>query len=287
MQMLYNDLKYYLSDSGEYLLFIDDANQITQLDYVLDYVITPPEGINVKIIMTVRDYAKDRVKQVIYNKIIPKEEEIGLLNDDIIKEILNKNLGIKNNQYLDQIARISKGNARLAVLAGRVALKNGLASIYNTVDIFKYYYGQIIEKEFFDRNKIIAAFVITILGPFEYKSNEVAIKILENNGISEDEFYGLCHELNNSEIIDLYMDKAVKISDQSMGDYLLYYVLIEKRYVILADIIKDLFKEYRHKLIYSLNTIIRLFNNEECLNYIEYQVNNVWNTIEDDNEKFE
>lgn len=269
-QMLYNDLKYYLSDSGEYLLFIDDANQITQLDYVLDYVITPPEGINVKIIMTVRDYAKDRVKQVIYNKIIPKEEEIGLLNDDIIKEILNKNLGIKNNQYLDQIARISKGNARLAVLAGRVALKNGLASIYNTVDIFKYYYGQIIEKEFFDRNKIIAAFVITILGPFEYKSNEVAIKILENNGISEDEFYGLCHELNNSEIIDLYMDKAVKISDQSMGDYLLYYVLIEKRYVILADIIKDLFKEYRHKLIYSLNTIIRLFNNEECLNYIVF-----------------
>lgn len=286
-QMLYNDLKYYLSDSGEYLLFIDDANQITQLEYVLDYVITPPEGINVKIIMTVRDYAKDRVKQVIYNKIIPKEEEIGLLNDDIIKEILNKNLGIKNNQYLDQIARISKGNARLAVLAGRVALKNGLASIYNTVDIFKYYYGQIIEKEFFDRNKIIAAFVITLLGPFEYKSNEVAIKILENNGISEDEFYELCHELNNSEIIDLYMDKAVKISDQSMGDYLLYYVLIEKRYVILADIIKDLFKEYRRKLIYSLNTIIRLFNNKECLNYIEYQVNNVWNTIEDDNEKFE
>lgn len=286
-QMLYNDLKYYLSDSGEYLLFIDDANQTTQLEHVLDYVITPPEGINVRIIMTIRDYAKDRVKQVIYNKIIPQEEEIGVLNDDIIKEILSKNLGIKNNKYLDQIARISKGNARLAVLAGRIALKNGLASIYNSVDIFKYYYGQIIEKEFFGRNKIISAFLITLLGPFEYKSNEIAIKILKNNGIDEDEFYELCYELNNSEIVDLYMDKVVKISDQSMGDYLLYYVLIEKRYIVLADIIKDLFKKYRRKLIYSLNTIIRLFNNKECLNYIEDQVNNVWNTIEDENEKFE
>lgn len=286
-QMLYNDLKYYLSDQGDYLLFIDDANQTTQLEYVLDYVITPPEGMNVKIIMTVRDYAKDRVKKLVYNKTTPKEVEIGTLNDEAIKEILSNNLRIKNNKYLDQIARISKGNARLAVLAGKIALKNGLLSIYNSVDIFRYYYGAIIEKEFFDRKKIIAAFVITLLGPFEYKSNKIAIKILKNNGINEDEFYELCYELNNSEIIDLYMDKAVKISDQSMGDYLLYYVLIEKRYVILADVIKNLFKQYRRKLIYSLNTIVRLFNNKECLNYIEYQVNNVWNTIEDDNEKFE
>lgn len=286
-QMLYNDLKFYLSDSGEYLLFIDDANQTTQLDHALDYVITPPEGINVRIIMTIRDYAKDRVKQVIYNKIIPQEEEIDVLNDDIIKEILSKNLGIKNNKYLDQIARISKGNARLAVLAARIALKNGLSSIYNSVDIFKYYYGEIIEKEFFDRNKIIAAFVITLLGPFEYQSNEIAIKILRDNGINEYEFYELCYELNNSEIIDLYMDKVVKISDQSMGDYLIYYVLIEKRYVALADVIKDLFEKYRRKLIYSLNTIVRLFNNKECLNYIENQVNKVWKTAEDENEKFE
>lgn len=286
-QMLYNDLKYYLSDSGEYLLFIDDANQTTQLEHVLDYVVTPPKGINVRIIMTVRDYAKDRVKQIVYNKIIPQEEEIGVLNDDIIKEILSKNLGIKNNKSLDQIAMISKGNARLAVLAGQIALKNGSVSISNSVDIFKYYYGQIIEKEFLERKKIIAAFVITILGPFDYKSNEIAIKILKNNGINEDEFYELCYELNNSEIVDLYMDKVVKISDQSMGDYLLYYVLIEKKYVVLADIIKDLFQNYRYKLIYSLNTIIRLFNNDECINYIEYQVNNVWNTIEDENENFE
>lgn len=286
-QMLYNDLKYYLSDRGEYLLFIDDANQTTQLEHILDYVITPSEGINVRIIMTVRDYAKDRVKQVICNKIIPQEEEIDILNNEIIKEILSNNLGIINNRYLDQIAMISKGNARLAVLAGRIALKNGLSSIYNSVDIFKYYYGEIIEKESFDRKKIISAFVITLLGPFEYQSSEIAIKILRENKINEDEFYELCYELNDSEIIDLYMDKAVRISDQSMGDYLLYYVLIEKRHVVLADVIKYLFKKYKHKLIYALNTIIRLFNSKECLNYIKDQVNEVWNTIEDDNEKFE
>lgn len=285
-QMLYSDLKYYISDSGDYLLFIDDANQTTHLDHVLDYVITPPKGINVKIIMTIRDYAKDRVKQVIYNKITPQEEVVDILKDDYIKEILSNNLGIKNSKYLDQIARISRGNARLAVLAGKIALKNGLISIYNSVDIFKYYYGNIIEKEFGDRKKIICAFVITLLGPFEYENNEVVIRILRDNEINEYEFYKLCYELNNIEIIDLFMDKVVKISDQSMGDYLLYYILIEKKYIALADIIKILFKKYRGKLIYALNTIIKLFNNEHCLKYIEDQVNKVWNTIEDDIDKF-
>lgn len=286
-QMIYNDLKYYISDSGDYLLFIDDANQTTQLEHVLDYVITPPEGINVRIIMTIRDYARDRVKKIIYNKVIPQEEEIGVLSDENIKEILDNNLGIKNNKWLDQIVKISKGNARLAVLAGKIALKRGFISIYNSVDIFKHYYGEIIEKEFPNKKKIISAFVITLLGPFEYKNNEMAIKILSYYGINEDEFYQLCCELNDSEIIDLYMNKVVKISDQSMGDYLLYYVLVEKQYVALMDILKDMFKRYKSKIIYALNTIVRLFNTKECLTYIEEQVNKAWNTVEDGNEELE
>ena len=37
-EVLYNDMKYYTSDEGKYILFIDDANQTTSLEYVLDYV---------------------------------------------------------------------------------------------------------------------------------------------------------------------------------------------------------------------------------------------------------
>ena len=279
-QILYNDLKYYLSDSGEYLLFIDDSNEITKLEHVLDYVITPPEGINVKIIMTVRDYAKDRVKQIICEKITPEEEEIDILSDDIIKEILSNNLGIKNNKYLERITEISKGNARLAILAGKIAVRDGLMSIYNSVDIFKFYYGNIIKRESFDKKKIIVAFIITLLGPLEYENNEIVIDILKDNDINKDEFYKLCYELNSNEVVDLFMNKVVKISDQSMGDYLLYHILIEKKYIELSYVIKKLFKNYKRKLVYALNTIMELFNSEECSRYIKEQVNNVWDNIE-------
>ncbi len=286
-QMLYNDLKYYLSDSGEYLLFVDDANQITQLEHILNYAITPPEGINVKIIMTVRDYARDRVKSITHNKLTPEEVEIDILKDEAIRDILIKNLHIRNDKYLNRIVDISKGNARIAVLAGKISKKNGLASINNSVDIFKYYYGEIIEKQFHDKNKIIVAFIVTLLGPFEYEKNGLAIEILKDIGIYEEEYYKICYELNENEIIDLYMDKAVKISDQSMGDYLLYYVLIEKKFINLDYIIKKLFRTYKRKLIYVLNTIMKLFYSEDNFKYIEEQVNSAWNTIEGNMENFE
>lgn len=286
-QMLYNDLKYYLSDSGEYLLFVDDANQITQLEHILNYAIIPPEGINVKIIMTVRDYARDRVKSIIYNKLTPEEIEIDVLKDEAIRDILIKNLHIRNDKYLDRIGDISKGNARIAVLAGKISKKNGLASINNSVDIFKYYYGEIIEKQFHDKNKIIVAFIITLLGPFEYEKNILVIEILKDIGIYEEEFYKICYELNENEIVDLYMNKAVKISDQSMGDYLLYYVLIEKKFINLDYLIKKLFRAYKRKLIYVLNTIMNLFYSEDNFKYIKEQVNSAWNTIEGNKEKLE
>lgn len=286
-QMLYNDLKYYLSDSGEYLLFVDDANQITQLEHILNYAITPPEGINVKIIMTIRDYARDRVKSIVYNKLTPEEVEIDILKDEAIKDILIKNLHIKNDKYLNRIVDISKGNARIAVLAGKISKKNGLSSINNSVDIFKYYYGEIIEKQFHDKNKIIVAFIVTLLGPFEYEKNRLAKEILKDIGIYEEEFYKICYEFNENEIIDLYMDKAAKISDQSMGDYLLYYVLIEKKFINLDYIIKKLFGTYKRKLIYILNTIMKLFYSEDNLKYIEEKVNIAWSNIEGNMEKFE
>lgn len=38
-EVLYTDMKYYIADSGRYLLFIDDANQTTSLEYVLDRIV--------------------------------------------------------------------------------------------------------------------------------------------------------------------------------------------------------------------------------------------------------
>ena len=40
--LLYEDIKYYISDPGRYLLFFDDANMVVSLDNVFDTILTLP-----------------------------------------------------------------------------------------------------------------------------------------------------------------------------------------------------------------------------------------------------
>ncbi|MDZ5253770.1 hypothetical protein [Clostridium sp. LIBA-8841] len=285
--MLYEDLKYYISGSGEYLIFVDDANQTTELQHIIDKVIDPPVNCKVKVIMTVREYAIDRVREITSKKARLEEFKIDILSDEVIKEILKKNLGIKNEKYLEQIIKIAKGNARLAILSGKIAKEKDIYSIYDSVDIFENYYGDIIKKEFGEKNKIISAFIIASFGPIKYKENTVATKLLEECDISESEFNLICEELHDKELIDIYMDKATKINDQNIRDYLFYYVLIEKKYITLEKIIEYAFFRYKRKIVYMINTILQLFNGDGVLEYFKDEVTKAWNRVNDDRENLE
>lgn len=63
---------------------------------------------------------------------------------DKIEEIIKKNLGIKNQQYIDRICEISNGNARIAMIAGTTAVKeNSLLSLADVSKLYESYYVNI------------------------------------------------------------------------------------------------------------------------------------------------
>ena len=168
-ELLYNDIQYYTADEGKYILFIDDANQTTSLEYILDYVIALSNNNTVKIVMTVRDYAKHRVESIVHQYMIPQEITIKVLKDEEIKKILKENLGIINEDYLERITQIAKGNIRLAILAGKISIDSGYLAIRNATDIFAQYYGKIIETTELTEDAINALFVVSLLGTIRYK----------------------------------------------------------------------------------------------------------------------
>ena len=59
--------------------------------------------------------------------------------------------------------------------------------------------------------------------------------------INSERFIILCHDLNDRELIDLYQDEVAKVSDQSLGNYILEYVLIEKKDNFYFSIVADRF----------------------------------------------
>lgn len=135
--LLYEDIKYYIDEPGKYLLFFDDANMVASLDNVLNTILTLPEAYNVKVLITVRDYARERVINSVLKYSKPNIIEIGRFKDDEIKDIVKNNLGILNSVYLEKIVEIANGNIRLAFLAGMRAIDDGYQAIRNAEDIFK------------------------------------------------------------------------------------------------------------------------------------------------------
>lgn len=280
-ELLYNDIQYYTADEGKCILFIDDANQTTSLEYILDYVTAISNDNTIKIVMTVRDYAKHRVESIVRQYMIPQEITIKVLKDEEVKEILKENLGIINEGYLDRITQIAKGNIRLAILAGKILIDNGYLAIRNATDIFAQYYGKIIETTELTEDTINALFVVSLLGTIRYKESIIAKKILELMNINSERFIILCHDLNDRELIDLYQDEVAKVSDQSLGNYILEYVLIEKKTISIFQLLQTGFPEFKNKLVYALNTLIKLFYSEDTKNYIEEQVNISWNKADE------
>lgn len=276
-ELLYNDIQYYTADEGKCILFIDDANQTTSLEYILDYVTAISNNNTIKTVMTVRDYAKHRVESIVRKYMIPQEITIKALKDEEVKEILKENLGIINEDYLDRITQIAKGNIRLAILAGKISIDSGYLAIRNATDIFAQYYGKIIETTELTEDTINALFVVSLLGTIRYKESVIAQKILELMNINSERFIILCHDLNDRELIDLYQDEVAKVSDQSLGNYILEYVLIEKKTISICQLLQTGFPEFKNKLVYALNTLIKLFYSKDTKNYIEEQVNRSWN----------
>lgn len=243
---------------------------------MLNYVTAISNNI-IKIVMTVRDYAKHRVESIVRQYMIPQEITIKVLKDEEVKGILKENFGIINKDYLDRITQIAKGNIRLAILAGKISIDNGYLAIRNATDIFAQYYGKIIETTELTENAIKALFVISLLGTIRFKESIIAQKILTLMNINSECFIILCHDLNERELIDLYQDEVAKVSDQSFGNYILEYILIEKKAISIFQLLQIGFPEFKNKLVYALNTLIELFYSEDTMNYIMQQVNISWN----------
>lgn len=81
---LFDDLKLYFEKPGNYFVVVDDANQISQLELIVDYVMKREQGYNVKLLITVRNYALEKVKNNLRNKVKFKEVTVGPLTDNEI-----------------------------------------------------------------------------------------------------------------------------------------------------------------------------------------------------------
>lgn len=281
-QLLYEDLQSYIGDTGigRCLLFFDDANNFGSFENVLNYLCDLSAELEIKVILTVRDYAKDRVINSAGKFFKLEEIILSELKDDEIKGIVKENLNIINEVYLQRIAEVAKGNIRLAMLAGMKSVDEGFMAIRNAEDIFKIYYGTIMEENGLGKQDLLLMFFVSFLGPVRYKENGFYRQLIKQFEL-EDLEENITEKLYSLELLDWFKKEIVKITDQSFGNYILYYVLFVKRWITIENMIELGFPKFKNKIIYVLNTLAELFASQDLIIYIEKGVNKAWDSADE------
>lgn len=272
------DLATYAAQPGKYLFFVDDANDLSELDHILRFTGRKHEGYQVKIVTTVRDFAKQSVIDAATKYADPIPVAVDRLSDQDIRDFLDVNMDIRNDLYVKPIIEVAEGNPRIAYMMGRVAKETDtLAAVHDATKVYELYYGRIIRRTLGNyKNLYVTAVILALVGVAILDELDNLDEILQLGGISQREFKDCIGQLSDMELVDVERDIAASISDQCLANYMLYYVFISERRITLSEVLYVGFLRCREGVVQSVNILLNLFAREELQSYIATEACKTW-----------
>ena len=279
---LYEDLIAYTERPGKYLFFIDDANELSGLNLILDYINRTDSGYHIKVILTVRDYVKEGVLKTVYAFASPAMVEIKRLKDEDIKKFLDVNMDIRNENYVDQIVRVAEGNLRIAYMTGKLAIdKASLAAIRDVTDVYEQYYSAIINSNIWNSRPLsITAGILALVNAVMLDRLDCFKDLLAAERISEDEFVDCIRQLSSMELVEVHKDMVAAVSDQCFANYMLYYSFFLKKDIPFSTVLIASFSRFKSGVVKAMNTLLNIFSKADVHNYMAEEVRIAWKSFE-------
>lgn len=283
-----DDLVSYLEKPGKYLLFLDDANTWKeQLVKFYKYLETPKYEL--KFLITVRDYTYTTIENITkaYGDFFYKK--INCFSKEELSIYLKTCFNIINEHYVEKIYEISKGNPRLAYMAGKVAIeKNGYNKLYDSTKIYEQYYTKFnIESTFLeDKNLYQSLGLLAFIKAIRLDKLEEYESFFSYFDLTKDIFVQSIEKFEKLEIINIDHD-IIRFSDESFSNYILYNYYLKNKTLTISDCINIFFIKDRSLLLDNLNILTRIFINEETSKYLTEEIKKAWLVFEESESYYE
>ena len=276
-ESIYSDCSSYIDGDKENIIVVDDANELVQIRHLLSLTLDKERSFAIKLLLTVRDYAKLSLFTAIDQIVKPHSIELQPLSGENIERILSEIFHITNRDILGQILSIAKGNARLAVMAANCVKAKEFSAIRNAIDLFNGYYTPIISE--LDQQELLVASLVALFDAVPLAETTLPVLIAEKKGISHSEFIEHCKVLHRKEVVNLLDNRAVRFDNQNLRDYLLNYIFYQEKIITPSEIIDLAFPKYRTRIVFALTTLLHLFNSPENVEYIESEIRTAWSIV--------
>jgi len=280
-QNLYEDLQERFSLPGQFLILVDDANRVINFSYFMYILRNRKDNQQIKIVVTVRDYALDKIENDIFD--FPHRSiQLDQFTDDQIKELAKDEFDILNPLYLERIIQLSSGNPRIAVMISKVAIeKNSLQSINDVSALYDEYFSSIKEdlQSFGESNLLRTAGVIAFLRAVDRTNEQMMLGIQNAFLISPEVFWNSAFRLHELEMVDMYENEVVRISDQVLSTYLFYLAFFKEKAVDFSDVLQNYFPSFRSKINDSIFPVLNAFDQKAILEIIRPKVQKTWDNL--------
>ncbi len=283
---LWEDLRTRFQKPGNFLIFVDDANRVSKFEYVIDLLLHQREDQKIKVVATVRDYALSKVLTAA--EALGGNSKIGLgrFTDEEIKELIKDQYEISSLFYLDRIASIAQGNPRLAVMAAEVAKENSLNSINDASALYERYFSSIradLEGEGIDLESTLllqVAAIVVFFNAVDYTDDNLMKSIEQAFDISPVVFWKAANQLHMLELLDIYENEVVKISDQVLATYLFYLGVYKEKALDFGALLDYFFPRFQYRMIESINSALSAFDNEFIADAMRPHIKRNWERLE-------
>ena len=172
-------------------------------------------------------------------------------------------------------------------MAAQVAKdSNTLESIIDVSELYDQYYSSIkSDLDALENEDILqVAGIVAFFRNVDRTNDNLMSDIKGIFGISTDDFWEASKTLHDMEVLDMFENEVVKISDQVLSTYLFYLVFFKQKLIDFSILINDLFPQYKQRLIDAINPILNTFNFDEIKKIMESAVNRLWDVIQERNE---
>ncbi|EPR70286.1 hypothetical protein ADIWIN_3642 [Winogradskyella psychrotolerans RS-3] len=283
---LIGDLGAYFEGDDNSILLVDDVNRVDKFDQILSFYRSLNRG-KLKLILTVRDYALDNVRDWMsgYKNSIVK---ISGFDYEEIKAIIEQEpFEVRHGKYQLKIYDIAKGNARLAVMMAIIAREtNKLESLNNVTDLFEQYFETFISDENAFKNKRVlkALGIISFFYTLPYDDIELLNSVAISFSISSDELRDAFDTLHSLDLVELNYEH-VRIGEQNLSTYFFYKVFIKDKLLSFASLWNNYFDQLEYRFKDTVYPMYQNFGKEAIIKEIKPTLSSYWSTIKLDEKK--
>ena len=267
---IWNDLANDVPKEESSILLLDDANELSGLEGFASFVSGRD---NIKVLMTVRNYAFEYVRSSVAKFCKPCPYEVGPLDEETALGVVENGFGIAKGRASADIIRLSRGNMRLACAAAEVAKERGIEVFSTMPSLIEACYGEKASSLGGDAKR--AATIVSVLDPHRVEGNEDLDKLLTKVGISHDRYVDACTALCRDELVDACQGMvAVAPGEQVLRDYLLYRAFIAEKSLSLSDV--DELECGKTRCPGVVAILVNNFYSDELISSLKSQLDDIW-----------